>query len=194
MRRALTIIVMVSLLGGQVGMLGALLGRHQAQQQMQHRIETAAAPDSSIQHLTLSRADRQSQSSSFVRIDDHEFRYQGRLYDVVREEWRGSEWHVWVVHDREEERYLDALAQALKTPMLEGESAPAQEPPVVLRPIALVPTALAPLPTPTLRSRAFPLSSVAAPPPPYLEVPHPPPWGSTRLLSTESPAGRRAQS
>lgn len=185
MRRALTAVLILSLLGGQMGMLGALLGRYHAQQRMHHKI--ADAPESEafskifregadLQHLTIPRSERQSPNSSFVRIEEGEFRYQGNLYDVVYEEWQDQVWHVWVVHDREEEQYLDALAQTMNTPMLEGSTVPVHQRPVA-RPLALVPTGLFSLPSPRLRSQSFPRSSFAAHQGPYLEVPHPPPWG-----------------
>jgi hypothetical protein len=181
MRRALTAFLILALLGGQVGMLGALLGRHYAQQRMHHKIADAPKAEAlidgaTIQHLTIPQSERQSPNSSFVRIEEEEFRYQGNLYDVVHEEWRGDVWHVWVIHDREEEQYLDALAQAMNTPMLEGSTVPAHQRPVAFRPLALVPTALSSLPPPPVRWQSFPRSSFAGHQGPYLEVPHPPPW------------------
>lgn len=184
-------------------MIEALLGRYYARQHMERQVAAAAdslgkagslSPSGSsgslshpgslsneIQHLTLTRAERQSAGSSFVRIDDREFRYQGKLYDIVREEWRGEVWHVWVLHDREEERHLEALAQrasqAGEAPRLEGSGEPDHRRPLGYRPIALVPPALSSLAFPQLRTRVFPCVSFTAPQAPYLEVPHPPPWG-----------------
>jgi hypothetical protein len=180
MRRALAAFLMLSLFGGQVGMLGALLGRHHAQQEMHRKIAAASAPFSNtaeIQHLTISRSERQSPSSSFVRIEEHEFRYRGNLYDIVHEEWRSDVWHVWVVHDRQEERYLNALAQTMTTPMLKGSTVPVHQRPVAYRPVALVPAAVASPPSPLSRLQSFPRFSLADHQAPYLEVPHPPPWG-----------------
>lgn len=179
MRRALTAFLMLSLLGGQVGMLGALLGRHHARQQVESKI--AEAPESpermqDIQHLTFTRAELQSRTSSLSWIEEHEFRYRGNLYDIVADEWREDVWHVWVYHDREEEQYLEVLAEALNTPLLEGDSVPATQRLVGYRPLALVPSALASPPPPLLRSQSFPRVSMGGHEAPYLEVPHPPPW------------------
>ncbi|MFB6273277.1 MAG: hypothetical protein ABEL51_10335 [Salinibacter sp.] len=179
MRRALAVVVILSLLGGQVGMLGALLGRYYAQQRMHHKVSAgpeALSDEATVQHLTIPQSERQSPNSSFVRIEDGEFRYQGNLYDVVHEEWRGDVWHVWVIHDQQEERYLNALAQAMERPTLKGSSVPVHQRPIALRPLALVPTALSSLPSPPVRWQPFPHSSFAAHQGPYLEVPHPPPW------------------
>lgn len=179
MRTALTSFLIVSLLAGQVGILGALLGRHHARQEMKDRIESVSeSPDreSEIEYLSLSQAEREGPGSSFVRIEDGEFRYRGKLYDVVRDEWEGSVWHVWVVHDREEEQYLDALAEAVQTSVLEGSEAPVQERPLAARPLALVPTHMAPPPSPQVRSHSFARHTVAPHTAPYLEVPYPPPW------------------
>lgn len=180
MRRVLTAFLIVSLLGGQVGMLGALLGRHHARQHMDRQIEAASGAEGerdAIQHLTLSRSDRQSPNAPFVRIDEREFRYRGHLYDIVHAEWQGSVWHVWALHDRQEETYLDALAQAVTPPMLEDPSVPAYQRPVAYRPVALVPAAALLLPSPRVRLQSFPPLSFAGHQAPYLEVSHPPPWG-----------------
>ena len=179
MRSALTALLILSLLGGQVGMLGALLGRYHAQQQKQHEVAAVSESPSlleDLQHLTIPRVERQSSTSSFVRVEEHEFRYQGNLYDVVYEEWRGDVLHAWVLHDREEEQYLDALAQAMDTSMLEESTVPGQQRPVGYRPLAVAPNGPAPLPSPLVRSQSFPRVSVADHQAPYLEVPHPPPW------------------
>ena len=178
MRRTFAVLLLLSLLVGQVRMIGALLGRYQARQQMQQQIESASLGDeTTVRHLTLTRADRQSSGSSFVQIDEREFRYRGNLYDVVREEWRGDVWHVWAVHDRAEEHYLEVLDRTTKAPTVEGEAVPSDQRPPVLRPIALLPAVGASPPAPHARGRAFLPFSFAEHPSPYLEVLHPPPWG-----------------
>lgn len=161
-------------------MFGALLGRHQARQEMDSRIAAASGSLSEmtdVRHLTISRSEIQSTSSSFVWVEDGEFRYQGNLYDVVSDEWRGAVWHVWAYHDQEEERYVDLLAQTMNTPVLEGETAPVQQRPVGYRPLALVPSLRASLPSPHVREQSFPRFLFPKHQAPYLEVPHPPPWG-----------------
>lgn len=180
MQRAFTALLVFSLLGGQLGMFGALIGRHHARQQMDDRITAASgAPDdiTNAQHLTIPRSQLHSPNSSFVRVEDHEFWYQGNLYDIVSQDWQGDVWHVWVVHDREEERYLEVLAETMSTPMLEGATVPVQHRPLAQLPRALTPSALVPPPAPRLQSRSFPRASVAHHDAPYLAVPHPPPWG-----------------
>ena len=161
-------------------MFGALLGRHQARQEMDRRIADASefpSDATDIRHLAISRSEIQSTSSSFVWVEDGEFRYRGNLYDVVSEEWRGAVWHVWAYHDQEEERYVDILVQTMNTPVLEGETAPVQQRPVGDRPLALAPSLRASLPSPCVRGQSFPNFSVTRHQAPYLEVPHPPPWG-----------------
>lgn len=176
MRTAITVILIVGLVGGEVGMLGALLGRYHTQQEQQRKIASAGAPGSleNLQHLTFSRADRESDESSFVWIEDHEFRYEGNLYDIVHEEWRGDVWHAWVLHDREEEQYLEALAQSINPSMVVGTTIPPR--PIGYRPLALIPRGVGPLPPPKVRSHSFVHFFVASHQAPYLEVPHPPPW------------------
>jgi hypothetical protein len=186
MRRALVAFVILSLLGGQMSMLSALLGRYHAQHEMAQKITDAPEPDAlkeasrtegAIEHLTIPESERRSPNSSFAWIEDGEFRYQGKLYDVVHEEWRGKVWHVWGIHDQEEEHYLDALTQTLNTPMVEGSTVPVHQRPLALRLSALLPTALSLLPSPRIHEQSFPRTSTLAHQGPYLEVPHPPPWG-----------------
>ncbi len=180
MRRAVTSFLILALLAGQLGMLGALLGQRQAHQQMKRQIEggtRTVGSDLEVKHLALTQSDRESPRSSFVRIEEREFRYQGRLYDVVHATWQEDVWHVWVVHDREEERYLDALAQSMETLLLEGQATPVPKSPLVFRPMAVVPAPWAPLPSPHLQARSFWFFSSLLYRGPYLDVPHPPPWG-----------------
>lgn len=180
MQRAFTALLVLSLLGGQLGMFGALIGRHHARQQMDDRI--TAAPESpdeitDAQHLTITRSELHAPNSSFVRIEDHELWYQGNLYDIVSEDWQGDTWHVWVVHDREEERYLEVLAETLNALKLKGSTVPIHLRSFAHVPRALTPIALLSVPDPHLRSQSFPRALLAHHDAPYLAVPHPPPWG-----------------
>jgi hypothetical protein len=180
MKRAFTAFLVLSLLGGQLGMFGALIGRHHARQQMDDRIPAASeSPDeiTDAQHLTISRSQLHAPNSSFVRVEEHEFWYQGNLYDIVSQDWQGDVWHVWVVHDREEEQYLEVLAETLNAPTLKESTVPVHHRSLVQVPRALTPTALLSVPDPHLRSQSFPRASLAHHDAPYLAVPHPPPWG-----------------
>jgi len=180
MRRTFAVVLLLSLLVGQVRMIGALLGRYQARQQMQQQIESmseAPGDEEAVQHLALTRAERESPASSFVQVEEREFRYRGNLYDVVRAEWQGDVWHVWAVHDRAEEQYLEVLEEATGPQEVGEDAVPTDRRPPVLRPLAPVPVAWTRLPAPQERARSFPSFSGAPPPSPALEVPHPPPWG-----------------
>lgn len=178
MQRALAAVFLLALLAGQVSMLGALIGRHHVQQQMHRTVADAreSLDDRAVQHLTIPRSERESPHSSFVRIEEREFRYRGNLYDIVRAEWRGDVWHAWVVQDRKEEQYLDALARSVNGPMLEGETVPPPQRLLLHRPLALIPGAWAVVPAPRSVVRSFGPFISSAPEAPYLKVPHPPPW------------------
>jgi len=184
MRGATVAFLILSLLGGQLGMFGALFGRYQARQEMDDRIASVSevpGTGEDVQHLTIPRSELQSSNSTFAWIEDREFRYRGNLYDIVHEEWQGDVWHVWVYHDREEERYLDLLAETMNTPVLEGETVPVQQRPLGYRPLALAPSAQAAPPSPRMRVQSFPRVSATKHQAPYLEVPHPPPWGEASV-------------
>lgn len=176
MRTAITTLLILALLGGQLGMLGALVGRYHAQHEQKREIAADDAPGNweEVRHLTLSRAERESQESSFVWIEEGEFRFEGNLYDIVHEEWRGDVWHAWVLHDREEEQYLEALAQSMNPSVVSGTTVPPR--PISFRPLALTPTGLDRIPRPRVRSHILLPRVVASHQAPYLEVPHPPPW------------------
>jgi hypothetical protein len=172
-------VLLLSLLVGQVRMIGALIGRYQARHQMQEQIESAAQSleDERVQHLTIPRAERQSPTSSFVQVEEREFRYEGKLYDVVRAGWRGDVWHVWAVHDRAEQHYLEVLDGGTEPLMAEGDAVPTEQRFPVVRPIAPVPSAQSLPSPPSQRVPSFPRASFTGHQGPYLEVPHPPPWG-----------------
>ncbi|MFB6273142.1 MAG: hypothetical protein ABEL51_09645 [Salinibacter sp.] len=180
MRRALTAFLMLALLGGQVGMIGALLGRHHARQQMNRRLSAAKEAGgrrASAEHLTIPRSELRSPGGPFTRISKREFRYRGRLYDIVHAEWRGTVWHVWGLHDRAEERYVDALAEAVNGPALRDTAAPVSVRPLAHPPYGPVPAVLAAPPSPMVRVQSYLPQPFGDHQPPYLAVPHPPPWG-----------------
>ena len=179
MRTPLIAFLILLLLGGQMGMLSALLIGHR---HAQHRMLRSLAHPSEggdeakpLEYLIISHSVQTQPESSFQRIDEREFRYQGELYDIVHAEWRGSDWHVWALHDRQEERYLEALTQTLE-PMLSASSTkPTQRLQPAYQKLALLATASHLIPM--VRTRTFPLFDPAEPDAPCLEVPHPPPWG-----------------
>lgn len=179
MRRAFVVLLVVGLGAGQLQMVGALLGRYYAQKEMHGQIEDASASlerEVETEHLTISRSVRQSSGSSFVWVDEQEFRYQGGLYDVVRAEWRGDIWHVWAVHDKQEEHYLDVLAETSEAGSLREATVPTQKLPTVLQPVALLPTDRISLYPALLCTRPFRPFCRIEQQAPYLAVPHPPPW------------------
>jgi len=64
MRGVLAAVLVLALIGGQIQMMGALLGRYHAQKQMHRQIEGASASPEGEEatHLTLPRSERQSAS------------------------------------------------------------------------------------------------------------------------------------
>jgi len=179
MRRTLAAVLILALLAGHTQMLGALLGRYYAQQQMQHHLEAAERPgdrEPELEHMTIPRSELRSAGSSFRWIDEREFRYRGALYDVVREAWRGTVWHVWAVHDQQEEHYLEVLAETAHDRRFESQTLPQRTGPIILQLVAVLPGERGVTSPRRLRARAFPPRRSATPPAPYLEEPHPPPW------------------
>lgn len=179
MRQLLVTFLIMSLLSGQLGMVGTLLmGHRYDQQRMLRRVAQAStSPDnaSTLEYLVIPQAELSQPESSFTRIEEHEFFYRGKLYDIVHEEQRGTDWHVWALHDREEERYLEALARTLEPMLATPETHSAHPVPKVYWTLALLPAVSHP--EPLVRSRTFPLYDQKEPQAPCLAVPHPPPWG-----------------
>lgn len=179
MKRAIASVLIVSVLGGQLGILGALVGRHQARQEAQHQIETsdASQENEALRHLTIPQSARQSAASPFRWVEDGEFWYEGNLYDVVRDEWRGAVWHVWAYHDREEERYLNVLDRTVGSLAFQDKTVPRNAPVFLYSLLALLP-AIRDVPSPPpWQGRSYPQLALGDHAAPYLEVSHPPPWG-----------------
>lgn len=175
MRTALIALLIASLLGGQVGIVSAVLLGHRFEQARMVRYTATASAESAdhYAYLVIPEAERFDPTSSFARIDEREFFYRGKLYDIVHEEHRGTDWHVWALHDRAEERYLKALERSLE-PML--VDAPAQSSPSAPKAFWKLALLFPPsMPMPLSRSHAFPRWEQAAPEAPCLAVPHPPP-------------------
>lgn len=162
-----------------MGLWGTLLLTHRyGQHRMLHGLTHASASGgeaSPLEYLIIPRAHLTQPGSSFTRIDEHEFIYREKLYDIVHEEWRGTDWHVWVLHDREEERYLEALALTLEPTLHAQPTRSTQRLPHVYQKPALVPATYRS--ATAVRSRTFPRFDPEKPQAPCLEVPHPPPWG-----------------
>jgi len=179
MRQLLVTFLIMSLVGGQLGVIGTLLmGQRYDEERMLRRIdEASASPDnvSALEYLVIPRAELSQPGSSLTRIEEHEFFYRGKLYDIVYEEQRGTDWHVWALHDREEERYLEALARTVEPMLTTSETRSTHPVPKAYWKLALLPAATHP--DPLVRSRTFPLRDQKEPQAPCLAVPHPPPWG-----------------
>ncbi|HKI45625.1 MAG TPA: hypothetical protein VKA08_09875 [Balneolales bacterium] len=60
--------------------------------------------------LILSEIQMNPANGQFVRINNHEFRYEGKMYDVVSQKRIGNSIHYTVIHDQKDELNFDRLA------------------------------------------------------------------------------------
>ena len=88
------------------------LKRSQIQYAMDHRIRKAKTEENLVV-VKIPKSLEAKPDKTFKRIHSREFRYLGNMYDVVRQEDRGSETWYWAIHD-EEETVLYAKMDELK--------------------------------------------------------------------------------
>lgn len=62
-------------------------------------------PETPLETLTVAR-----KLLLKIRVDDHEIRYEGRLYDIKSQKLEGDSVTLTLYHDRREEAILDAIA------------------------------------------------------------------------------------
>jgi hypothetical protein len=88
------------------------LKRSQLQNAMEHRIRKAKTEEN-LEIVKIPKSLEANPDKTFKRIHSREFRFLGNMYDVVRQEDRGSETWYWAIHD-EEETVLYAKMDELK--------------------------------------------------------------------------------
>lgn len=98
------------------------LKRSQIQYAMEHRIRKAKTEEN-LEIVKIPKSLEANPDKTFKRIHSREFRYLGNMYDVVRQEDRGSETWYWAIHD-EEETVLYAKMDELKRKAWGDESLP----------------------------------------------------------------------
>jgi len=89
------------------------------QQRIRHEIKQqikAGVPQEEIVLLILSRA-VQDDRDEFQRIHDHEFRYQGKMYDIVRQEDHGEATWFYCISDEKETLLFARLDEQVKNEM-----------------------------------------------------------------------------
>ncbi|QNR25746.1 hypothetical protein [Croceimicrobium hydrocarbonivorans] len=93
--------------------------RQQIRRAVKTRIKTGV-PQKELHALKINNEN----TREFHWVNDHELRYNGSMYDVVREENRPSERILWCIEDREEEALFVQLDQICR---LQYHSGPAKE-------------------------------------------------------------------
>jgi hypothetical protein len=91
-----------------------LAGRYQARKAMWQNIslnETRGALDVII----ITKEMKQSVDHTFTRLDKNEFRYKGKLYDIVRSRNVGTATYYYVINDIKEEHFYSYLTENIKS-------------------------------------------------------------------------------
>ena len=101
-KRAISLIMLALLL---VQPLGPLLlfsvQRQQAKREIKQRLK-AAAKEEDLIRLTIPLALERGSNTRFLRIDDREFRLDGKMYDIIRQEVRGDTTYYVCIEDVKE--------------------------------------------------------------------------------------------
>lgn len=79
--------------------------------------------DSELETIVLP-ADARLAPASFQRTGSHEFRYKGKLYDIVRSEQRGNSLVLRCINDVREERLLKSMEDLVRKSMNKKKSQP----------------------------------------------------------------------
>lgn len=86
------------------------------QYKVRKEIKTAIKQGVPEHELTVIRVD-ESNKWELKWIEGHEFRYKGRMYDVVRSERNGSVITYYCVHDKQEEKLFNHLDELVNRKM-----------------------------------------------------------------------------
>lgn len=94
---------------------GPMLVFKAQQQQVRHEIKQkikAGVPDSDLHLIKIPHELEKTRNSIFKKIHSKEFRYQGKMYDIVRfEQYTDETWYYCIADEEEEELFaqLDEL-------------------------------------------------------------------------------------
>jgi hypothetical protein len=86
---------------------------HQIKKEIKRQLKQGV-PDDELELLKIPRSFETGADPRFERIHAREFRYLGRMYDIVRQETRGDTTWYWCIHDFRESALfaqLDGLAR-----------------------------------------------------------------------------------
>ncbi len=90
-------------------------------------------PESDLHVLSIPLSVEHSASSSFQRIHDGEFRYKGRLYDIVRREMRGDTTVYYCINDTAEEQLFADLDEHVRSALPSSNAAKSTSPLAALK-------------------------------------------------------------
>lgn len=81
--------------------------QYQIRQEIKHRIRTGL-PDTALVLLKIPQAWEDGPQQVFQRIHEREFRFQGKMYDIVRREMHGdTTWYYCVSDEKETELFAN---------------------------------------------------------------------------------------
>ena len=89
------------------------LARWHIQEEVQAHIRTYGGEEKELQLLKIPKAVEFGANSTFVRMHAGEFRYEGKMYDVVKQEPHEEETWYWVYHDVKETLLMARVDQML---------------------------------------------------------------------------------
>lgn len=108
-RKTVAILLLSCFLMNAIGYVGLYaLMRWHIVHEISELIERHDSEDYS--ELILSKKQIDSADGQFTRINKHEFRYKGKMYDIVSQNKIGDSIRYTVIHDRKDELNFDRLA------------------------------------------------------------------------------------
>jgi len=121
LKKLFTILLLAVFTFNSVGYFAFFLaGRYQAKKAMWQSIslnETRGALDV----IVITKEMKQSVDPTFTRLNNNEFRYKGKLYDIVRSKNVGTATYYYVINDKKEENLYSFLTENIKSQLAQAQ-------------------------------------------------------------------------
>jgi hypothetical protein len=114
MRRAISISLLLSMLLQAAGYFFVFkILQHEIRQEIEQQIK-AGVPETELVLLKIFEA---KPHLAFQRVEEHEFRYDGKMYDIVRQEAHGDTTWYYCLADEKETQLFANLDEVVKQDM-----------------------------------------------------------------------------
>ena len=108
MRILIAILLLLVLFQAEAYLVIFEIQQYQVRREIKQRIK-AGVPEDELVLLEIPAALEENPGATFQRINGHEFRYQGTMYDVIRQERCGKVTRYYCINDEKETRLFANL-------------------------------------------------------------------------------------